>query len=160
MSCWIIVLPVHVCCCVVVSCLVAQSCPTLRSPMDCSPPVSSVHWILQARILEWGAISSSRWSFWPRDQTHVSYICIGKRVLYQQCHLGSHIFIHVYCTVHGVTKSQTRLSDFHFHIVPLAFVAFLSYYIQKIVAQDQCQRVPNLCLRLGVLWFQVLCLSL
>ena len=34
---------------------VAQSCPTLCNPMDCSPPGSSVHGIFQARILEWGA---------------------------------------------------------------------------------------------------------
>ena len=38
---------------------VAQSCPTLRDPMDCSPPGSSVDGILQARTLEWGAISFS-----------------------------------------------------------------------------------------------------
>ena len=38
---------------------VAQSCPTLCNPMDCSPPGSSFHGILQARILEWIAISSS-----------------------------------------------------------------------------------------------------
>ena len=37
--------------------LVAKSCPTLRDPMDCSPPDSSVHGISQARILEWVAIS-------------------------------------------------------------------------------------------------------
>ena len=36
---------------------VAQSCPTLRDPMDCSPPGSSVHGIFQARVLEWGAIA-------------------------------------------------------------------------------------------------------
>ena len=36
-----------------------QSCPTLRDPMDCSPPGSSVHGILQARVLEWGAIAFS-----------------------------------------------------------------------------------------------------
>jgi len=35
---------------------VAQSCPTLSKPMDCSPPGSSVHGIFQARVLEWGAI--------------------------------------------------------------------------------------------------------
>ena len=39
---------------------VAQSCPTLSDPMDCSPPGSSVHGIFQARVLEWGAISMSR----------------------------------------------------------------------------------------------------
>ena len=38
---------------------VTQSCPTLRDPMDCSPPGSSVHGILQARVLEWGAIAFS-----------------------------------------------------------------------------------------------------
>ena len=38
---------------------VAQSCPALCDPMDCSPPGSSVHGILQARILEWVAISFS-----------------------------------------------------------------------------------------------------
>ena len=42
---------------------VAQSCLTLYNPMDCSPPDSSVHGILQARILEWVAISSSRGIF-------------------------------------------------------------------------------------------------
>ena len=38
---------------------VTQSCPTLRDPVDCSPPGSSVHGIFQARVLEWGAIASS-----------------------------------------------------------------------------------------------------
>ena len=38
---------------------VAQSCPTLSDPMDCSPPGSSVHRIFQARVLEWGAIAFS-----------------------------------------------------------------------------------------------------
>ena len=48
--------------------------------MDCSPPGSSVHGILQARILEWIAMSSSRESSQPRDGTHVSYIfCFGRQ---------------------------------------------------------------------------------
>ena len=51
---------------------VSQSCPTLCEPMDCSPPDSSVHWISQARILEWVALPFSRGSSWPRDQTWVS----------------------------------------------------------------------------------------
>ena len=49
--------------------LVAQSCPTICDPMDCSPPGSSVHGIFQARILEWIAISFSRGSSRPRDGT-------------------------------------------------------------------------------------------
>ena len=52
--------------------LVAQSCPTLCNPMDCSPPGPSVHGILQARILERVAIPSSKGSSLPRDQTQVS----------------------------------------------------------------------------------------
>ena len=51
-----------------------QSCPTLCDPRDCSPPASSVHGILQARILEWVAVPSSRGSSHPGDQTRVSYI--------------------------------------------------------------------------------------
>ena len=56
------------------ACLVTQSCLGLCNPMDCSLPGSSVNGILQARILEWVATSSSRGSSWPRDRTPVSYI--------------------------------------------------------------------------------------
>ena len=52
----------------------AQLCPTLCDLMDCSPPGSSVHGILQARILEWVAISFSRGSSQLRDRTRVSRI--------------------------------------------------------------------------------------
>ena len=38
---------------------VAQSCPILSDPMDCSPPGSSIHGVFQARVLEWGAIAFS-----------------------------------------------------------------------------------------------------
>ena len=56
---------------------------TLCDPMNCSPPGSSVHGILYARILEWVAMPSSRGSSQPRDWTHVSYVsCIGRHVLY------------------------------------------------------------------------------
>ena len=58
--------------------------------MGCSPTVSSVYGILQARILEWIAMTSSRRSSWLRDQTCISCVsCIGRRVLYHQCHLGN-----------------------------------------------------------------------
>ena len=51
---------------------VAQSCLTLCDAMDCSLPGSSVHGILQARILEWVAMPFSRGSSGSRDQTRVS----------------------------------------------------------------------------------------
>ena len=53
--------------------LLSQWCLTICSPMDYSSPGSSVHGILQARILEWGAIPLSRGSSWPRNQTQVSH---------------------------------------------------------------------------------------
>ena len=52
--------------------LVTQSCLTLRDPIDCSPPGSSVHGILQARTLEWAAIPFSEGPSQPRDQTLAS----------------------------------------------------------------------------------------
>ena len=57
------------------ACLVTQTCPTLCNPMDCSLPGSSVHGILQARILEWILFSSG--SSKPRDRTQISYIAGG-----------------------------------------------------------------------------------
>ena len=60
--------------CVHARVLVAQSCPTLCDPVDCS---SSVHGVLQARIVEWVAIPLSRGSSRPRDRTQVSCIAGG-----------------------------------------------------------------------------------
>ena len=60
-------------------CMCAKSLqlhPTLCDPMDCCPPGSSVHGILQARILEWVAIPFSRGSSQPREQNCIS--CIGR----------------------------------------------------------------------------------
>ena len=56
---------------------VAQSCPTFCNPVDCNLPGSSLHGILQTRVLEWGAIAFSRGSSWPRDRTWDS--CIAGR---------------------------------------------------------------------------------
>ena len=56
--------------------LVPQSC-VICDPMDCSPPGSSVLGVLQARILEWVAMSLSRGPSRPRDRTHIS--CISGR---------------------------------------------------------------------------------
>ena len=67
-----------------------HSCLTLCDLRDHGPPGSSVHGSLQARILEWVVMPSSKGSSWPRDRTCVSYVsCIGRQVLYHWCHLGS-----------------------------------------------------------------------
>ena len=75
-----------------------QSCPTLCDPMDCSLPGSSVFGILQARMMEWVAMPSSRGSFWSRNQTWESYYsCIGR--FFTPCHCCS------------VVQSYANLSD-------------------------------------------------
>ena len=63
-----------------------QSCPSLCDPMDCSTPSFSVHGILQARILEWVAISFFNRSSWPRDWTYISYYQVDSLLL---SHWGS-----------------------------------------------------------------------
>ena len=70
----------------VVAVLVTKSCLTLCHYMDYSPPFSSVHGIIQARILEWVAISFSRGSSWPRDRTCLSckFLLYCRQILYHQ----------------------------------------------------------------------------
>ena len=73
-----------------------QSCLTPCDPMDCGLPGSSVHGILQARILEWVAMPSSRGYSQPRHQTHISHVsCMGRWVLYH-CY---------FCCCCSITKS-------------------------------------------------------
>ena len=65
-------------------CVCAQSCPTLCNSIDCGLSGSSVHGIFQIKILERVAISYSRGSSWPRDQTPISCVsCTARWVLYQ-----------------------------------------------------------------------------
>ena len=65
---------VCVCVCVCVCVLFAQSCLTLCYPLDCSLPGSSVHEILQARIVQWISIPFSKGSSQPQNQTQVFHI--------------------------------------------------------------------------------------
>ena len=78
---------------------------TLCSPMDYSPPGSSVHGILQARILEWVAMPSSRGSSWPRGGPLVS--CIGRRILY---HWATLLSIH-YATLNTVLGYEDIVAE-------------------------------------------------
>ena len=84
--------------------LIARLCPIVCSSMDCSLPGSSVHWVLQAGVLERVAISYSRVSSQLRDRTCISYISyIGRWILYHcstwaqfsVSHYSHKLFIHV-----------------------------------------------------------------
>ena len=74
--------------------LIAQSCPDLCNPMDCSLPGCFVQGILQARILEWVAIPFSRGSSQPRDQTQGSNpgLLHCRQILYCLNHQGSPVW--------------------------------------------------------------------
>ena len=65
--------------------LIDQSCPTLYDPMDCSPPGSSVHGILQARILEWVSLLQG---IFPTQGSNLSLPHYGQ-ILYHLSHQGS-----------------------------------------------------------------------
>ena len=74
-------------------CVHDQSCPTLCDSMDCSPPGSSVHGILQARTLEWVAISYPRGSSQPRDWTRVSFVPY-RQILYHWATWEARMYIY------------------------------------------------------------------
>ena len=70
---------------------VAQLCPTLSDPMDCSPPGSSIHGIFQARVLEWGAIASSEGSSMDSDNFQKYY---AKN--FTHCFLGNERVLNIF----------------------------------------------------------------
>ena len=117
-------------------CLVSMLCPALCNPMDCSPWGSSLHGISQARILEWAAISFSRESSQPTDQTYVPAWQVNSLPL---SHLGSpfHPELALFCNLRA--QSDTTYFYFLIHrksvnvVLPksnvVAYLDILVYYI-------------------------------
>ena len=90
-----------------VRCLVAQSCPALCDPVDCSPPGSSVHGILQARTLEWGSLSLLQRIFPTQGLNPGLPHC--RWILYHLSHLGltsvwrvALLTYNYSCIIHGI----------------------------------------------------------
>ena len=88
---------------------VTQSCPTLRDPMDCSPSGSSIHGILQARVLEWGAIAFSAIThrfeisfIISRSRQKMDYQCL----ILKFCFVYS--FLRVKCEL-GLSRPQVKV---------------------------------------------------
>ena len=93
----------------------AQSGLTLCDPMDCSPPGSSAHGIFQARVLERVAISYSRGSFWPRNQTHVFWVsCIGRWIVYHCTIWEAPYHVMLFCNKEEIINSiSIKLDNSH-----------------------------------------------
>ena len=122
---------------------VAQSCLTLYDPVDCNPPGSSVHGILQARILEWAAISFFRGSSRPRDRTWVSgiagrcFIPWATRSTINTIKVLLHSFTWPVC-LHFLNPSWIffhrikRTSEWKFHVLLIGLIpvhqSFYCYY--------------------------------
>ena len=106
--------------------LVAQSCPTLCDPMDCSPPGSSVHGLLQARTLEWVAISLFRASSWPGDRTQVS--CIAGRFCFVWASREAHAPLLPHLIISSMSGSPILLSLLRFFIQFPCFFFFFFFY--------------------------------
>ena len=124
---------------------VTQSCPTLCDPVDCSLPGSSLHGILQARILEWVVISFSRGSSQPRDWTWVSHTA-GRRLNLWATREAFFIILPVawFSLVLNFTKLALFLQvNFFTQFLLLRFIYLVSAGISSIIelchlTQPQC----------------------
>ena len=101
-----------------------KSCLSLCNPLDCSPPGSSVHGFFQARILQWVAISFSKGSSWPRDQTCVS--CIGRQILYHWATWEAMVKNMSYSGI-NLTKNGQKLHIENYKILLREFKEILAY---------------------------------
>ena len=107
--------------------------------MDFRLPGSSVHWIFQARILGWAALSHSRASSQPRDQTHVSSIsCIDRCILYHRCYLSTgrwiyfQFLINLYFWSYDLLTSKWGLRGWLFqHILEIKWQTCLIFGAKK-----------------------------
>ena len=135
---------------------VAQSCPTLRDPMDCSPPGSSVHGIFQAKVLEWGAMVFAQYTlflsvldfFCGLDVTSLhKRILIGKkycRYTHSNLKRGHDLTIHIEKEIrqHIRLKIVIGVNIFHlfFQIYDLSFSTLFS--APRPTCTDYVNRAP------------------
>ena len=120
-------------------CVRAQSCLTLCNPMNCSLPGSSVYGFLQANILEWVAISFSRGSSQPKNQTHFS--CIS-------------------CIASGFFTNWATWETQNYHIDPT--IPLLGEYLRKtksLIWKDTCSSMSITALLNANIWKQPKCPS-
>ena len=147
---------------------VAQSCPTLRDPMDCSLPGSSIHGIFQARVLKWGAIAFSftrlrlvlltlkSWASVVLADSWISFLRLvsishgeGNGTPLQYSCLENPMDGGAWwAAVHEVTKSRTRLNDFtftfHFHALEKEMATHSSVLAWRIPGTGEPGGLPSM----------------
>ena len=114
-----------------------QSCLTLCETVDHSPPGSSVHGVLQARMLEWVGMTSSRGSSWPRDGTRISCdSCTADRFFTAEPHTGEALDFFILCQslsyvsrvdqwTNGVTSLHYSIYYHYSYVCPNALPPFV-----------------------------------
>ena len=122
-----------------------QSYPTLCIPMGCSLPGSSVHGILQARILEWVAMPTFKGSSRPRDWNCISYIsCIGRQVLYHWATWEAPLLIAI--SWEFMTKMIFRnlcMIAWHFYNKGLLYPMIEFVYLLLKFLHEKCSKSPK-----------------
>ena len=120
---WLIFHHIYINICIYVCAKSLQPCPTVCDPVDYSLPGSSAHGIIQVRILERVAMSSSRGSSWPRDRTHVScLLCFllwqagGSLPLVSPGDIHTHTHTHIHEKVPGIEPESLALQMIVYHL--------------------------------------------
>ena len=124
-----------------------KSRQTLCDPMDCSPPGSSIHGILQARTLEWVAISFSRGSSWPRDRTRVSRVVGRCFTIWATREVHTYIWVYIYIYTSFFIFFSIMVCHRNLNIVSRAIqedlVVYPFYACQFASADPRCPLHPS-----------------
>ena len=147
-------------CCIGICCTksvwVAPSCPTVCNPMDCSPPGSFVHWILQTRILQWVAMPFSRGSSLLRDGTQISWI--GRLILYHWATREapkttwiSHNYIYIYLSSPSCASSHPPSISLSRSSQSLAR-SFMSIFLNNFKFYFLAVLGPHCCEGFSLIW--------
>ena len=126
--------------------IVAQSCPTLCDLMNCSQPDSFVHGLLQARLLEWVAISFSRGTSWPRDWIWIDY-CLSHQGSWETSQIKHHKVQGLQMVSYKLGHSSNFLSSCRdpWDLSPASQNLKMQKILQSVVwGRDCCREKANL----------------
>ena len=128
---------------------------TLCNPIDCSPPGSSVHGILWAIILEWGAMPSLRGSSWHRDRTHVSCVsCIAGRFFTTEPPgkpINTYVCTHTHTHTHIYPHKHIYIKWSHFAVIVNQLYSQF-FKIKEYIPEEMSRESEGGCIRHSPSW--------